>query len=178
MSHPGHIVVRFGNTVANFYKHSGSETITGLTLLRAIAIAPGHKERGYFEDGEYIIKRLMEINSPLAEMKMTRGSFVTGEFRLIGADIGQSFEYGFMLESIRGSSDADFAEHKSWRIHYNDSVDAGDVLEDWLPNSETFSPMEMAVHLKKHLGRDSYLFGNKCELETALDEVMKQLRDL
>lgn len=175
MSHPGHIVVRVGNTVANFYRHSGSETVTGLALLEAIAIAPDYKERSYFEDGEQVIKILMEIESPLASMNTTKGNFVRCDFRLVGGDIGMSFEYGFMLESIRGTGDADYAEHKGWRIHYNKHVDAGDILDDWLQGAEVFTPKEMAAHLIKNIDGDSYLFDNREAVEAALFAVSGRL---
>lgn len=162
MGMPGHIIVRFGNTVVNFYRHSGGATHTGTLLLQALAEAPSHKQRNHFHEGGYLVLMLAGMQSAMSLFKEQHNLSklvdpVQHEFVMIPAASGEGCIYGLELRALENKDPYAPVE---WEIRLAEDLEGYEVADEWLPSASVFTPEHFASYLLQELPSDPLYTGN------------------
>lgn len=159
MSIKAHVVLEFGKSHIELYRHWGGDIeITGFDLLQKIADAPACKERGHFHDGGYVL-RLMLADSD--------GSLP--QYQVVDGLVGQDWSHGYHVkftetDDTASTTTVDIADgpkklHNTeevkgigscqgkWTIAYAE-LDGWETLDDWLPQARTLDLEEFAELVK------------------------------
>ena len=130
MSTPAHVILEFGNTRVELYRHwGGSPVVTGNDLLQKISDAPSVKERGHFHDGGYILRLMLEDSD---------GSLP--QYQIVDGLMGQNWEHGYHLKFVPDEQNCSASEvtiHDPskgyWEIRYS-KLEGHETSDEWVQN--------------------------------------------
>jgi hypothetical protein len=122
MSIRAHIIIEFGMTKVEFYRHwGGSLAITGYDLLQKLNDAADLKERPQFHDGGYVIRQMLSDSD---------GSLP--QYQIIDGLFGESWEYGYHLEFIKNESSSEM--DGVWMFRFAE-LEGHETSADWVKNA-------------------------------------------
>lgn len=134
MSESAHVILEFGKTRVELYRHwGGSVVVTGNDLLQKISDAPSAKERHHFHDGGYILRLMLEDSD---------GSLP--QYQIVDGLMGQSWEHGYYLKFVPDEQNCSADEvtiydpsKGCWVISYSE-LEGYETADEWVQN---VSPM-------------------------------------
>jgi hypothetical protein len=186
MSIKAHVVIEFGNTHVELYRHWGGDIeITGFDILQAIHDAPDYKERGHFHDGGYLLRLLL-----------SQSDGQLPQYQVVDGLLGMDWSHGYLLEFIEdtnpkaetsvtlGDQSITFKNTEAvsaisscdgdWVISYAE-LEGWECIDDWRPTAKRMS-LEEFGQLVKTATDDAIASGKISDLDIRTELLNKLKR--